>query len=552
MSVVYFILLLGGLIFFHELGHYVMARLLGVHVVTFSIGFGPTLLSWRSRGTDYRLAALPLGGYVKLLGDDPGEEVPEGLNSRAFMEQTLWRRFLIIFGGPLFNLILPFLVFFILGLTTPRLSPAVVGSAAPDGPAYKAGLRSGDHIVEVDGHETRYWWQLVDVVAKRPGREVPVTYERDGKQHKTRLTPAAVDVVRIRELGVTDRVGRIEVALLYARPIIRVEADSPAWTAGLRTGDRLLAVGGRKVERWSEVDRFLKSSPGAFDFVALRGEKTSGTGGATPAVLLDIAGEPVSGRVEPGPGGSTGIATAEFVVTSVEKDTPAATAGLKPGDEILSVDGRRFASWPYLRQVLDNGGTAGRSLQVRRGAEVLELPLALVEESRKTEINTEIKVLIFGAFNSSHYDYVASIPNEDRLAYGLHRMVADSMDAMRLTVLGIAGLFAGQVSFKDMGGPILVYNLASATEGRGWEYFFRIMVILSINLGLINLFPIPVLDGGHIMFIAIEAVRRKPISLRVRQGATYVGLGLILMLMILVFRNDIERNWDSISRFLGG
>ncbi len=552
MSVVYFILLLGGLIFFHELGHYVMARLLGVHVVTFSIGFGPTLAAWRRRGTQYRVAALPLGGYVKLLGDDPGEEVPEGLESRAFLEQTLWRRFLIVFGGPLFNLILPFFVFFVLGLTTPKLSPAVVGSAAPDGPAYKAGLRSGDHIVEVDGQETRYWWQLVHVVGGRPGREVDVVYEREGERHRTRLTPTPVDVVRIRELGVTDHVGRIEVALLFARPIIRVEADSPAWKAGLRTGDRLLSVGGRKVERWSEVERVLESSRGPLDVVALRGEQTSAKGEPSPAVLLDMATGPVVARVEPAEGEETGIASAEFVVTTVEEGTPAAAAGLKPGDEILSVDGRRFASWPYFRQVLDNGGTKPRTLQVRRGKEVLELPLTLAEVKRKTEINTEIRVLIFGASNSSHYDYVGSIPNTDRIAFGLHRMISDTADAMRLTVLGIAGLFAGRVSFKDMGGPILVYNLASATEGRGWEYFFRIMVILSINLGLLNLFPIPVLDGGHIMFIAIEAVRRKPISLRVRQAATYVGLGLILMLMILVFRNDIERNWDSISRVLGG
>ena len=131
-------------------------------------------------------------------------------------------------------------------------------------------------------------------------------------------------------------------------------------------------------------------------------------------------------------------------------------------------------------------------------------------------------------------------------------MTTESLEAMRLTVLSIAGLFRGKVAFKEMGGPIMVFNLAGASSKRGWEFFFKIMAVLSISLGLLNLLPIPVLDGGHILFILIEAVQRKPISMRVRQTATYIGLAMVLLLMIMVFKNDIERNWSSISGFFGG
>ena len=553
MSLIYFILLLGGLIFFHELGHYVMARLSGVHVVTFSIGFGSPIVRWTRKGTEYVIAMIPLGGYVRLLGGEPGEEVPEELRAQSFMEQDLWRRFWIVAGGPLFNMILPFFVFFGLGLSSNQMLPAMVGTIAPGGPADKAGLQSGDKITRIGDSQVHYWWQLVDKISGSPGEELGIEYERGGERFEASLVPDTVEVVRAREIGAIDTVGRIQVSPDYALPIVWIPDGSIAHKSGLRTGDRVLAVGSQSTERWVEVAALLREQAGRpFPVTVLRAAESL-SADARPATLeLKLAAEPLTFQVVPESGLDLGIESAEFRVNEIEAGSPAEKSGLKVGDLVLELDGRAFGSWPYFERVLLNGGPIAHTLRVRRGGEILDLKLLLEERVEKTDIKIDRKITLFGASNRSLYAMVSLIPNEHRFSYAVHRMVNDSWDAIRMTVLGIAGLFVGKLSYKEMGGPIMIYNLASGTEKRGWEYFFRIMVILSINLGLINLFPIPVLDGGHIMFILLEAVRRKPISLRARQVATYVGLGLILMLMILVFKNDIDRNWDSIIQLFKG
>ena len=550
MSFFYFILLLGGLIFFHELGHYVMARLAGVQVVTFSIGFGTSIVRFNRGGTEYRIALIPLGGYVKLLGDDPLEPVPAEMRSKAFLEQSLWKRFWIVFGGPLFNLILPFLVFFAMGLSTENMMPSTVGTVTPDGPAHRAGLRSGDIVTEIEGKPVQYWWQLVEEISGRPGQEMQIGFSRGEEKHQVTIVPKAVSLVRVRELDIVDEVGRIEISPDYALPIVWIQEGSVAFRAGLRTGDRIVAINQKMVGRWPEAQAMLESlKSSAFDITVVRADKAQVD---DARLRLELVKNPTTLRISPVGSIPLGIESAELRVAEVDDGSPAHIAGLQVGDLVLDLDGRRFGSWPYFDRILRSEGTRPHILRVQRGDQTLSLDLVLVEEVQKNDIKIDTTVMVFGARNDSLYAMVDQIPNEQKLAYATHRMINDSVDAIRLTVLGVVGLFVGQFSYKDMGGPILVYNLASGTEKRGWDYFFRILVILSINLGLINLFPIPVLDGGHIMFILIEAVRRKPISMRVRQVATYVGLGLIMMLMILVFKNDIERNWDSIIQLFQG
>jgi len=349
MTFIYFVLMISGLIFFHELGHYTFARLSKVHVVTFSIGFGPTLLQWRRKGTQYRLAAIPLGGYVKLLGDDPQEEVPPELENAAFLKKSLWHRFWIILGGPLFNLILPFILFFGIGLGTSHHAPSMVGAVSPDSPAARAGLLPGDRITGIDGADIHYWWQLQEMIGARPGQEMPIAFERDGLRKESQIIPATVQRSLAPELGITNKVGRIGISHTYPLPIIAVRPGSPAESLGFENGDCIRTVDGQKVERWQEAEAAILARKGsAIQVTVERNEPDSYR--CTPDELgapKNVETYQFPANVHP----SQGLMSAEFMVGAVEDESkyltefenppPAKRWGLKPGDIILSVDGRR-------------------------------------------------------------------------------------------------------------------------------------------------------------------------------------------------------------------
>jgi len=290
------------------------------------------------------------------------------------------------------------------------------------------------------------------------------------------------------------------------------------------------------------------------------------------------------------PGGTvplSGVVSGEFVIRDVvekspylsddQNPPPAKKWGLMQGDTLVSVNGRRcsvsggyteseealepgFASfgemYGYLHEHVDDLFDVLVHRWLPFGSEqYIQLKgVGLVIGSEQSQVNTKIPRVVLGAlpFTGMERSYPPMVDNEHRLAFGVHLMSTESVDAIHLTFAGIIGLFTGDVSFKEVGGPITVANLAGASRKHGWASFFRIMAILSVSLGLLNLLPIPVLDGGHLLFILIEAIQRKPISMRVRQTATFIGLAFILLLMIMVFKNDIERNWDSIIGFFGG
>ncbi|MBR59461.1 MAG: hypothetical protein CMH54_15790 [Myxococcales bacterium] len=622
MTLLYFILMIGGLIFFHELGHYVMARLTGVHVEIFSIGFGPAIFKWKGKPvpvqeaaddearavlapTEYQVAIVPLGGYVKLFGDQPGETILEEVRLHSFAAKSLWRRFLIVFGGPLFNLILPFILFFGVGFATQTLRSSEVGSVRPGGPAGVAGLQAADRIVAIDGDPVHYWWEIREKIRAKPGQKVMLTYERDGQRRgPVELTPDRVVDPELRRLGIHREIGIIGIGTSYPLPVLSVAPGSVAYQAGLRDGDCVRAMDGREVKTFGQLERRIQEHVGESATLTLERrrpvlrwltsrvpmlDKAIQVGmtrqSDAPAALirtqrcsLNPAKEDLVERSIPiGSGTVPGLRSGEFVISTILPDSPAAKAGLQPGDQldylqIPIAEGspitriQRYASFVGMAQPLSQramdlaaAGSSGKSgpgpmtVGVVRNGESLELKLAPGLREVKTAIKTNEKVIYLGLDTYWERAEPARIVNNHRWNYASHVMMNDTVEAIYLTVMGIKGLFTGQISFKEnVGGPIMVYNLAEQTEKQGWMYFFQIMAVLSISLGLINLLPIPVLDGGHILFILVEAIQRKPISMRVRQTATYVGLTFVLLLMIMVFKNDIERNWSSIAGFFGG
>ena len=549
MAFFYFILLLGGLIFFHELGHFLVARLCGVKVLTFSLGFGPRLASYRSKrsGTEYVIAALPLGGYVKMLGDDPTEQVSPEDRAVAFTHQPLWKRFLIVLAGPVFNLILPVIIFFFMAFGQ-DVYPSQLGMVIKDGPAWQAGLRAGDRIVGIDGEEVAYWWQLQDLISGSAEKTITVEYERAGERYSTQVTPKVYERVRYADIGAVDRRGQIRVVRQYLEPIVVVVPGTDAERAGLRSWDRVVAIDGKPIDQFHQIADTVRLAKGAPLTLTVLRESSWGTPDASGLDLATFgAPKTIPLTVPSGDLASAGIDSAEFFVYSVQPGTPAADQlGLQRGDQVVALDGQDIPSWFFLEVQINEKPDKEWTLTFMRDGQKLERRFKPEVKVEKTELNTDVKVVIFGATNHNEYGLPGPIDNDSVLALAWHDAIYETWDKLKLNVLAISGLFRGRVPLKDLGGPILIYDLAGRTQEQGWDYFFQIMVMLSINLGLLNLLPIPILDGGHLMFFAIEAVKRSPVSMRTRQIATYVGFSIIILLMVLVFKNDIERKWDDI------
>jgi regulator of sigma E protease len=536
MNALYFILFIGGLIFFHELGHFLAARAVGVSVVRFSIGFGPRLLGFRRGGTDYCLSAFPLGGYVKFLGDDPDEPLPPDQVRSGFLTTDIWRRVLIVLAGPCFNLVLPLLVFLPTFAMRSELPPSTLGTVGLDGPAWAAGLRPGDHVTAIDGRPVRYFWELQDAVTRSPGTALQFTVERDGGPRTLAVVPASVDDPVLREVGFHTAVGQIEVTLEASRPVVVVTPGSPAATAGIRDFDAVLAVDGKALPAWDDVAAALQAA--TTRAVHLQVAATS-RGSSEPGPARDVTFGPLAD------GAATGLADGSPVVAAVDAGTPAQLAGLQAGDRILEVDGHAFAGWLFLVQSLEREPDASHDFHVRRGDADAHVAIALLNPAWRP--GAAVPRYAFGAEDRRAVVIPADIPNDERVTYALDRSWGRTKKVFAVTVGGLAGLFTGRVSLKEMGGPIMIYHIASTAGQRGWAEFFESWAWLSMSLGVLNLLPVPVLDGGHLVLFGIEAVRRRPVGRKGRQAATYFGLAFLMLLMALVFVNDIERTWGALS-----
>lgn len=614
MFLLYFLLLLVVLVVFHEFGHFIVARWMGVRVLSFSVGFGPTVVRWERGGTEYAVRALPLGGFVRMLGEDPSAPMdPEvARDPQAFHNKPVWRRALIVAAGPIFNLILPiFILFFGAMMFDGQVVSTRLGTVLPEGPAAQAGLRTGDRILQIDGVPVHTFRELKREIERRPGRGVPVVYERQGQRLTTRVTPSAFRDVRIPELGLVSTKGRIEVLPDAETAEVAVDPESPAWQAGLRSGDRIVAVDGKKTTRYYDLADALRVALASGKPVTLEVAPLS-LPGPTPKAerrqVFDKAHATQTRKVQLPVGQARdaealGLHPAELVVGTVDQGSPAdVQAGLLPGDEIVQLDGQPARSFVHFYDVLTkpfddvradpaNRGLAGEEM-VERMNQALAKPHALVvrhalrpsEIARiqellagkgKAETPTEKAVLAapnpsevlakgwidrpaqlklqaavdregrptleIGLLAVQDHTDPEMIANPDRLGHALLHTREKMSDAVDVTLRTVAGLLRGHVPVREVGGPIFMAQLASRTADLGWGYFFELMVWLSVNLAILNLLPIPLVDGGHLLFLGIEAIRREPVSLRTRQVAAYVGMSFLGLLFVVVMKNDVQR-----------
>lgn len=560
MEVVYFIVLVGVLIFVHELGHFACAKFFGVRVLKFSLGFGPRIAGLTRGGTEYVIAAFPLGGYVRMLGESPYDDVREEDRGRSFAEQPLIKRVIIVGAGPLMNLVFPIALFFVVFMGDATMTPAVIGTVFPDRPADGV-LQPGDRVVRADGEDVSTFYQLARIIHAHPEEPVELVVEREGERRTVTVTPVLTRTER--PLGLYDEVGRIGIKPHHPLAVIGVMSpSSPAAAARLRTFDRVIAAGGAPIDRWIDLDAMLGQNRGSMiPLTYMRPTRVEDALGGL--VELEVY-EPHVATLTPEPGPGDGLARAglepvDLYVAQVTTRAPADDSGVRPGDRLVSLDRRPVRLWATFVEDVDARPDATHELVFRRGDQLVTRHYRIRALRSSTGEADDQRVLVLdpstgralgslGHWRPTTLD--APIPNPSPILYAMEQALRVTAELVELTAFSVVRLFQGELSVRSIGGPIQVFEATSTAAREGALNYLSLMAFISINLGLINLLPIPMLDGGHLLFFFVEAVARRPVSTRLREIASLVGLVMLVLLMVLAFKNDVERQWPHIREMI--
>lgn len=540
-----FILLLGPLVFIHEFGHYLFAKLFNVRVDTFSMGFGPKLLRRRWGETEYCVSAVPLGGYVKLYGQDPSEQVTAELRHRALQNQDAWKRFLIFLAGPLFNFLFAIFVFaLMLVIGEPHVAP-IAERVVPGTQAYVAGFRSGDVITTVDRKVVSKFEEVAQAISEAPNREVKFRIKRKGAFQEIKAVPRPTPGYSI--YGEAVDVGEIEGLQSTGRyTVVGVSNPSlPAAKAGLKTGDEIVTFNGIRIKSFEDL------------LVAVEEARASGA----KEYVLGIAPHEISfwmpeNKPEPAAAASLevrlparaleelGLHSSELFVLSAIKDSPAEKSGVAPGDRILSLNRHDIRSFSQLKEGVQEAGESTGTFQLTVERAGKRITKAIVPTSAETRdpIGRASKQFMMGVYplfvQSEPEMFIERIFNPFTLTV---EAWSRSLDLSAKTLLSIKKLFFREVSMGTLGGPILIGKLAGDSMARGIAQFLKVMALISISLAIFNILPVPILDGGHIFLLLVEVIRGKPISMRSNEMVQQIGLTLIVFLLVVVLFNDISR-----------
>jgi regulator of sigma E protease len=552
MPIVYFIVLVGVLVLVHELGHLVWAKYFGVRVWKVSLGFGPRVAGFWRGETEYVISAIPLGGYVRMLGENPWDDVRPKDLEQSFGNLRLWRRCVIVVAGPLMNLMFPILLYFVVFLGDDALTPAVVGTVFPDRPA-DGKLLPGDVITAVDDKPITTFYDLSRRIEQSPGTPLHFDVKRGDKQLQTVVTPERA--LRERPLERSEEVGRVGVTPHHPVGVIGISREvSAASAARLRTFDVIAAAAGHPVRRFIDLEPALEQRASLLPITYLRPMAVENALGG----LVDLeVFEPRLTTLNPEPGeGSvmtrSGIESADLYVRDVTHGSPEHQAGILPGDRLLTLDGRPIRLWETFLEDLKNERGKRHQLTWRRGDAQLSGSFTLTHQHGVTEEGQVYDRYVVGIRNWAPARADAPVPNPSPISYALREAFRATADVVQLTLFSVVRLFQGRLTMKSIGGPLTVFEVAGTAAQQGTLNYLTLMAFISINLGLINLLPVPLLDGGHLMFFLVEAIVRRPISSRVREYAHIAGLAFLVGIMVLAFKNDIERQWPEIIAQITG
>jgi regulator of sigma E protease len=434
ITILAFAFVLGVLIFVHELGHFLMARRIGVRVIKFSLGFGPRIFGFTRGDTEYCISAIPLGGYVKMAGESPDD--PRTGQPDEFLSKSKWQRFQVLVMGPLMNLMLAVIVMagvLMRGAEVPSFQskPPIVGQVVPGSPAEKSGVRIGDRVLAVNGHQVSTWEQFLINVGTRANRDTPLTILRDGREITVSVTPSPQTKYEVGDVGVLPDVHPHVQAVL---------PGAPADVSGLKSGDVIMRANGTLVMMPRDlIDAVSKKANQPVALVLVR----NGT-----QQEITVTPEANKGRCPSLPAG------AGCIGISIGEDT----IKIKPG------------------------------------------PI-------------------------------------DAVVMSLQR----NYESAKLIFQTVGQLITREASTRQLMGPLAIAQLSGESAQAGWIPLLSLMASISLNLGLLNLLPIPVLDGGHIFIMALEGAARRDFSTRVKEKMFLAGFALLLMLMVTVIYNDLTR-----------
>lgn len=526
-----FVLLLGLLIFIHELGHFLVARWCGVTVEVFSLGFGPKIFKYQRGETLYCISLLPLGGYVKMYGDNLIEEPPKSEQHRGFLYQSVPRKLAIAFGGPLMNLLFAFFVFYVLALTgLPALLPDT-GDIKKNSIAWEAGFRPGDRILSISDRPISHWEDVDRLIKKSSNQTLKFKVQSKGKE-KTFSVPVAIkknkNIFEWRK-----EVGHIEglTPVSAGTGVGVISSETPAYQAGLRTFDQITHLNNKEIKYWRDLYPLFKQAKFPASITVkrtdLKGKKETFT------VILPRESAEIKTLKD------FGLEGIELYLYKVGPKTPAEKAGLKPGDRLLAINGKPLISWEdVLKEIQAHTELTLSYLRNGQKQETFISP-----ENMFVEGNLKERRMI-GIGSAA--DLAVAFPEESVKKFSLLGAVRyaglQTGHGLKGMTLGLAHIIRGTVSPRNLSGPVAIGRIAYKFFHTGFYQFLSIMALISLSLFFFNILPIPLLDGGHILFFTLEGIMGRPLDVKKLLAAQQAGLVLILLFFGFVFFNDIL-NW---------
>lgn len=549
MNVVYFLLMIIPLVLVHEWGHYVAARWFDVKCERFAIGMGPVVAAFRRGETQFSIRAFPLGGYVYMVGMQPDDEVDERDKGRALTDKPIWQRVIIYLAGPVANFLFAIPIFFLVFAPQLDRAGATIGVVTDGSAADVAGLEEGDRVVAIDGKRITYWDQLATLARGAPGETLAFEVERDGETLTLDVTPEPVEVVEPLLRSRVETVGQLGVLWSQHSAVVDVAPASLADQAGLRTFDRVVRVGDDTIETWLQLEAAFANAEGPTEIVVHRPQRLDDAwfaGHVLQTQTLTLSADEVE---------ALGLRVADATVFVVEPGSPAMEAGLQTGDRVLGWNDTDINAIDVLLARIEGRANETHELHVERDGHPLTIELTPSVQEVVAEFRSERDETFIG-FDGipGSLAYVAPEPlrmgRVESLLNAAWRALTTTGEYLVAIFLGVVFLIIGSVDSSNLGGPLMIADVANRAARAGLLPFVELMAKISINLGIVNLVPVPGLDGGNLMLLAAESVKKEPLSYRTRQIIGYVGYVCIVLLMIFVFKNDIERYWVDVANWL--